>query len=52
VEEWLQLDIVPGDQLGIWPEGMPLPPLPEGMAWEKVRDPNIGEYFWVVVPSE
>ena len=24
-------------------------PLPEGMEWEKVRDPNIGEFFWVVV---
>ena len=52
VEEWLQLDIMVGDELGIWPEGMPVPPLPEGMEWEKVRDPNIGEYYWVVVVSE
>ena len=51
VEEWLKLDIVLGDELGIWPEGMPVPPLPEGMDWEKVRDPNIGEFFWVVVAS-
>jgi len=52
VEDWLQLDIMVGDELGIWPEGMPVPPLPEGMEWEKVRDPNIGEYYWVVVVSE
>jgi hypothetical protein len=52
VEEWLQIDIQIGDDLGIWPEGMPLPPLPEGMEWEKWRDPNIGEYFWLVVASE
>lgn len=52
VEEWLQLDIVVGDKLGIWPEGMPVPPLPEGMEWEKWRDPDIGEYLWVVVASK
>jgi hypothetical protein len=52
VEEWLQIEIQIGDNLGIWPEGMPLPPLPEGMEWEKWRDPSIGEYFWLVVASE
>jgi hypothetical protein len=52
IEEWQQLDLLVGDELGIWPEGMPVPPLPEGMEWEKVRDPNIGEYYWVVVASE
>ena len=52
VDEWLEIDIQIGEKLGIWPEGMPVPPLPGGMEWEKVRDPNIGEYFWVVVPAE
>ena len=52
VEEWLEIDIQLGDELGIWPEGMPVPPLPEGMEWKKVRDASIGESFWIVFPSE
>jgi len=52
VEEWLELELELGDKLGIWPEGMPVPPLPEGMEWEKVRDESIGEFKWVVVSAE
>ena len=52
VEEWLEIEIELGDKLGIWPEGMPVPPLPEEMEWKKVRDESIGEYFWVVVAIE
>jgi len=52
VEQWLEIEIELGDKLGIWPEGMPVPPLPEEMEWKKVRDESIGESFWVVVASE
>lgn len=50
-QEWLEFGPVVGDELWVWPEGMPLPPLPEGLSWSRERDPTNGENFWLIVEA-
>ena len=50
-QEWLDFGPMIGDEIWIWPENMPPPPLLEGMAWSRERDPTNGESYWLIVEA-
>ena len=51
-EVWLELEPIVGERIPTWPEFAPLPPLPEGMEWEYLRDSQAGEYMWTIVEGK